>query len=473
MVKLRRAFLPSLAGLCLALGLLLVVSGGPVPATLAHPSALAYELYHPQFFKEHVDHDATLYLQNTGDALASVMLTFHDVSGGGGTTEVFETVTAGATLKRHADDLPQLADGAIYSLIVSSDQPVESVVQVHRSSGSGDRLGAYRGLTNNQLSTAHHFGPFYKAHPHHLDDALHAILVIWNPGQGTASVQVRFFDLDGALAVTSNVALGAGEQHTWPSMGMEELPDGFAGWAWIQSDQPVTGLLLRFSQPDGAFLASEGPLGRGQSGVATYLPRALKGVDEGGGPRTTTLFVGNTGAAETTAVLNYRGEGGNPGGSRALTVSASGAQTFDLAEEVLLPGGEPYAVTLESDQPLVIGEMTDFEAPSSHSAAAYGTGVGTELSLPRLARTQDAHTVFSVQSLAASDADVTIDYRDLAGQLILSEQATLPPGAARRYDQRDRPALGDEFQGSATITANQPVIAWVDEYHGEEEEPRR
>jgi parallel beta-helix repeat protein len=464
MMKLKRAFIPFLVGLGLALGLLARVSGGFDPNAPASPSAPqpGYRLYHHQFHRHVVEQNATLYLQNRGSGPATVALTFHDLSGGGGTTEVHETIPAGGTLKLRADDVPQLTDQTLYSLIVSSDQEVASVVEVHRS--SGDRLAAYRGRRGGQLSTVHHFGPYCKAQPHDVDDLLHSSLAIWNPGPGAATVDVQFLHADGTLAAPSSRVLDAGEQAVWFSGDVAPLPNGFEGWVRVDADRPVTGLLVQLSRLDGDVFGLTGPLGQGGFGAATLLPRTLKGVDEGGGSRTTTLFVGNVGAGEATAQLDYLDDAGTLIDSRTFTVATSGAETFDLVEQGSLPGGDWWAVNLTGDQPLVMGEMTDFDAPAAYGAATYGTQVGDELSLPHVARNGSAHTVFSVHNVGTGDAHVTIDYRDLAGQLVLTQAVTLQTRTSRRYDLRDTPELGEDFEGSATLSSDKSIAAWVDAY---------
>ncbi len=469
MTKLRRTLLPSLAGLGLALGLLLLVSSGLSRTTVAGPSARPLRtdtLYHPRFFKGHQGREATLHLRNVGSLAANVTLTFRPVSPSGPTQAAYRSVPARGTLKLDADDVPQLPDHTAYSLIVEANQPVESVVEVYRSPDQGDRLAAYRGLTGDQISTVRIFGPFHKAYPHDVDTILQSTLAMWNPGGDTATVEATFLNPDGTVAVNSTRVVDPNDQVDWVSSAIGGLPNGFRGWVRVQADRPVTGLLIETSQPEGQVFELLGPLELSSSGGYTVtLPRAMKGVDEGGGPRSTRLFVGNTGPKEATAELHCLREDGTLLHTWVFTLPASGAAAFDLGQEASIPDGSICAAFLLADQPLVMGEGTDFDALSSHSAAAYGTGAGTMVILPRLVRRPGAHSAFSIVNPdGASDATVSIDVNDLEGHLVLTQALTLGSRLSHRYDLRDLSGLGDAFEGSATLAADRPVIAWVDRY---------
>jgi parallel beta-helix repeat protein len=469
MAKLRRTLLPSLAGLSLALGLLLLVLSGLSRPTVAAPLARPRRtdiLYHPRFYKGHQGREATLYLRNMGSLAANVTLTFRPVSPSGPTEAAYRIVPPRGILKLDADDVSQLPDHTAYSLIVEASEPVESVVEVYRSQDQGDRLAAYRGLTGDQVSTVRYFGPFHKATPHDVDTILQSTLAMWNPGGDAATVEATFLALDGTVAVSSTRILDPNEQVDWVSSAIEGLPNGFQGWVRVQADRPLTGLLIETSQPEGQVFELLGPLELNSTGGYTVtLPRALKAVDEGGGPRSTCLLVGNTGPKEANAELHFLREDGTLLHTWAFTLPVSGSATFDLGQEAAIPDGSICAALLLADQPLVMGEGTDFDALSSHSAAAYGTSGGTTVVLPRLVGRPGAHSAFSIVNLDGdSDATVSVDVYNLEGHLVLTKAVTLGSRLSHRYDLRDLSGLGDAFEGGATLNADRPVMAWVDRY---------
>jgi hypothetical protein len=441
-----------LVSLAIALGASVTCSSAASPLAPV-PS---HALYHTFFCRNYFDYTSTLYLQNPTNSTVDVVLDFYDLTWGGGTISVDQTIPARGTLVVPGDSVDGLWDGEIYSLVVSSDQPVQSVVHVHRSSGDGDGLGVYRGVSSG--STLQHFGPFYKNKD---GSELYSGLTVWNVGTATTTIIADFLNTDGSKVTTVEAVVAPGEQYTYLGLVMHELPDGFSGWVRITATQPVVGLLGQSALF--SYLVYQGPLGTGAT--QSYIPRALKGVDEGGGPRTTTVFVGNTGSAEANATLDYHIADGTLDHSSTFTLPASGAITFDLGDEGNLSSGNTWAVALSGNQPLVIGEQTDYDT-TSYSTGVYGTDADTVLDLPRLARTDTAHTVFSVQNLGVSATMMSVDYYDLTGALVLNQSATLSPGGWVRYDQSQMTELGESFEGSAIVASDQPLKAWVDEYIG-------
>ncbi len=423
-------------------------SAAPLTTPALSPAS-EYTLYHTFFCRNYFDHTSTLYLQNLTNSTAAVVLDFYDVTWGSGTASVAETIPARGTLVVPADSVDGLQDGRCYSLVSSSDQPAQSVVHMYRSSGDGDRLGVYRGVSSG--NTLQHFGPFYK---NKNGTEIYSGLTVWNVGTEATTIIADFLNTDGSKATTVEAVVAPGEQYAYLGLIMYELPDGFSGWVRITATQPVVGLLLE------SILVYQGSLGTGAT--QSYVPRVLKGIDEGSGPRTTTIFVGNTDSAEADATLDYYRADGTLEHSSTFTLPASGAITFDLGDEGNLPSGNTWAVVLSGDQSLVIGEQTDYDT-TSYSAGVYGTDADTVLGLSRLAYTDAAHTVFSVQNLGASATTMSVDYYDLTGALVFNQSAPLSPGGWVRYDQRQMTQLGDDFEGSAVVSSDQPLMAWVDE----------
>jgi hypothetical protein len=416
--------------------------------------AQANRLYHLSFYKG--DTTSTLYLQNPNSMPAGVELIFYD-SGGGAAANVVDTIPARGTLVVPADSVAGLPDGH-YSLIVDSDHPVESVVHVRRP-GAGvtsDKLGVYRGTGSAEAATPQYFGPFYK-----MNGGLNSSLLVLNVGSTSAQVDVLFLKRDdGSTATTTSATVVPGGQFAFVGPNLLDLPDGFVGWAKVTASQPVVGLLTQYSAK---VYRLQGPLKI--QGTYAYLPRALKKVDEGSGPRTTTLFVANIGSSEANAMLYYYTADGMSGYSPSFNLPASGAATIDLRAEDNLPSGSIRANALAGDQPLVIGEQTYHDTTSPYSTGVYGSDADMELGLPRLVRSGVAYTVFSLQNVGLlGDASVSVDYYGRTGALVFSQMATVPPQGWVRYNQSEMTELGDIFEGSAIVSSGQSLMAWVDEY---------
>jgi hypothetical protein len=443
-----------------AVGVAMAQRPGPVEGVQRHGGvstvdvvpAQDYRLYHPSFYKG--DTTSTLYLQNPNSMPAVVMLFFDD-SGGSVAANVSDTIPARGTLVVPADSVAGLPDGH-YSLIVDSDRPVKSVVHVRRP-GAGmtsDKLGVYRGTGSGEAATLQYFGPFYK-----ISGGLNSDLLVLNAGSAPAQVDALFLTRDGSTATAESETVAPDGQFAFVGTNLLDLPDGFVGWVKVTASQPVVGLLAQYSDK---VYRLQGPL-RIQ-GTYAYLPRVLKEVDEDSGPRTTTLFVANTGASEANATLTYYTADGMPGYSPSLNLPASGAATIDLRAEGYLPSSSIWANVLAGDQPLVIGEQTDYDTTSPYSTGAYGSDADVELGLPRLVRSDVAYTVFSLQNAGMDVASVYVEYYDRTGALVSSQEDPVPPQGWVRYNQSEMPELGDIFEGSAIVSSGQSLMAWVDEY---------
>ncbi|MGB0387704.1 MAG: hypothetical protein ACPGWR_23045 [Ardenticatenaceae bacterium] len=416
-------------------------------------------LYHPAFMKNYLGINHTLYLQNPADSAAAVTLIFADDSGA--TYSLNETIPAKGTLKLPADNVPGLADG-FYSLLASSDQAVQSVIHEHRL--DGDKLALYRGISSDEILKRQHFdpqgafvryfGPFYGS-----ENLFRSGLLLLNIGNGAANITVDALDTNGSAAASEAVTVALGSRFTFVGGG---LPADFVGWVRVSSDQPLVGLLAQFSG------FNDFRQYQHSSGVGTnvdFIPRIFKGVDEGGGPRTTTLFVGNTSDNTANVTLSYYTDDGSVSLTESFTVLPQGATLVNPNDQTLLPDGNLWAVVMSSDQPVVFDEVTRYDSATTYSSGTYGSQISTEISLPRLAHTSQAYSIFSLQNTGASEATVSIDYYDLSGNLLLTQsEIRLSPGGWVRYNQSQMSALGSSFEGSAIITSDQPLRAWVDEY---------
>jgi len=428
------------------------------------PAPAESRLYHHTFPKAFDGHTSTLYLQNSGSDAATVALSFEDLSGGA-EYSLNDTIPAQGMLKVPADSLSALPDGARYSLIVSSDQPVQSVVRIERPDASGDTLASYRGVSTG--STALHLGPFHKAWPETPVapwTSFNSSIVAWNISGSTAAVGIDFLNPDGSTAATASNDVAPGEQWMVDASAQSALPDGFRGWARVTADQPIVGWLHQIDTANEVFQIYgrvERSMVPGSS--VSALPRALRRVDEGSGPRTTNLFVGNTGSGQATGMLSYSDADGTQVQSSSFVLSAAGATVFDLGQEPGLPDGGMWAALVSGNEPLLMGEVY-YDESARVPVGTYGSEAADQLELPRVARTAGGHTVFTVQNLGSADASVSVGFYDSTGNPILNQATTVPAGGWVRYDQSDMSQLGDTFEGSAVIQSAVPLMAHVDEY---------
>ena len=310
-------------------------------------------------------------------------------------------------------------------------------------------------------------------------------LTLWNIAAQATQVDVGFYQSDGSLIKSLTVTIAANATYAVSGPGLQIPPGRYT--AVVSANDPIVGLLSvqTGGQPPTVFELQAPAIA---PGVTASLPRAQKQVDEGGGPRTSQLFLTNVGSAGGHFTVTFYSANGNAVYTRDVAgLPASGTAALDLATFDGLPAGT-YGVRASGDQPLTLSELTTYTTPpADHFVATYGersAAPGQSLAqpaatpdgllmqyLPRLAKTNEAYTVFSIRNSSLYVADAQIEYHDLAGNLIASEFFSLAPNSSRRIDLRQVAALPAGFIGSAVVVSTGSLDILADQFYVPCEQP--
>jgi hypothetical protein len=175
---------------------------------------------------------------------------------------------------------------------------------------------------------------------------------------------------------------------------------------------------------------------------------------------TSGFQVQNLSSSTANIVVKYY----NQDGSKAIAdVSASipgmGSKTYfpiDAAD------GFNGSVVVEGDQPIVAIANTLGNNPQYTAATESFAAGATEIGLPLIMRNNGGYfTWFNVQNAGSSAASVQVQYVPGDAGSAHTESATIQPGAAATFNQRDVSQLGAKFVGSAVVTSDQPIVATV------------
>lgn len=156
-------------------------------------------------------------------------------------------------------------------------------------------------------------------------------------------------------------------------------------------------------------------------------------------------------------------------GTAALTVddtiTAGGSNTYfpldGTSGNPNLPAGFSGSAVISSDQP--VAAIANLLGDGFNSGASYGSfsGGSESVSLPLIAKGQVNiyDTFFNVQNVGSGSASVTVAYAGTA----CTETATIPAGAAAKFDQAANTCLAAGHVGAASITAGagQEIVATV------------
>jgi uncharacterized repeat protein (TIGR01451 family) len=425
------------------------------PASRAAQSAAPYLLYHPTFSKNYSNVNSTLQVNNLAGQTANLTVTLYSTSAVYSTTH---TLAADSVLVMPASDWSSAPDGH-YVAVVESDQAVSSLVRSQRAIGE-DPLLIYRG--SSDVSMSHFFGPYLKG-------TVATNVMLFNPNSAGAMVTATFHNPDGSAPHTQIYNVAAYGSLALFAGGIPALPAGFVGAVQITSNQPVVGIMAQVRNAPYDLEAYPEPTVAAGGSPITYrmaLPRAFKAVDEGSGPRTTVLFVGNPSANPANLVLSFYDASGAFAYSQFYNnLAVKGSANLDLSNVPALPNGR-YSVVLSADQPVVLGSYTYHPAAAFYPVGDYEIATpDTQLQLPYVARSSAGHTIVSLQNIGALTAMGTISYYTNSGIYVASQPiGPVQPNQALPIDQSAMLALPANYVGYALITTDYPVQAMVDEY---------
>lgn len=226
--------------------------------------------------------------------------------------------------------------------------------------------------------------------------AQRSVLVVTNPDDSEADVDLTFFGPDGRIAAAGARGLRVLGGAT-RIVALEPL---------VSSAVPLSVGLTATKGRVQAVLRSEGDLGRDWqvSQTVPALDSVLTGIPAGAGARTLTIVnPGQRRASVTVTVLGQRGPFA-PAGSEQVDVNAGSSTTVDLTQAI---GGDIVGIALTSTQPVT---------------AAVQAVVGRDIALVGAEAAVDAGALMPVsagQSLVVSnpgdDADVDITVISAAG----------------------------------------------------------
>jgi hypothetical protein len=279
----------------------------------------------------------------------------------------------------------------------------------------------------------------------------------------------------------------AGGSVTYASIAIH-LPDAtypsFNGSVVVSSDQPVAAIANTLGNPSTLeFAAATGGFSAGATSVSLPLIMCGNyGFD-------TWFNIQNAGAADATVTINYVPGVAGSAASDSATIGVGRAVTFDQAAGSSTAScthasqnlGDRFvgSATITSDQP-VVATVMQLNASTFPVLMGYNgfTGGATSVSAPLvMANNAGFYTGIQVQNTGSAETTVTVAYAantvgttkpadDVfalgAGASATLIQAGAPP--ANGSTVNDYSTLG-RYVGAATISANQPLVAIVNQTH--------
>ena len=301
-------------------------------------------------------------------------------------------------------------------------------------------------------------------------------------GAGGATVQVNYYGQDGVSDYQDTVSLNAYGSKEFASSTLP-VGDGWVGAVVLSSNKElaaVTNIIWSGGQyGDGTTAGAYAGMSQDQVGTSMYFPYVSRVVDM----RFSTLTVQNAGTGNANIEIRYYSNtGALQAGPITDTIGEGRSKTYDLSS----PGGKvpnlpsPFNGAVVVNSTLgqdIAGTVTTHWKTFSSAYEGFSNGSGVQY-LPSAYRKNRVdiglgwirHSNILVQNLSGAPADVDIDFYPTGStSSALHLDDTIPANSSHEYNTRyGTPglfaasvfeALGNDFDGSVVVQANQNIVA--------------
>ncbi len=419
-------------------------------------------------------------LVNKSDSAATAQLSYYDTNGNMHQGQQ-KTIPANGSIMIDPDSV-QLPQNFVGAGVVSSNQPLASVVTTKWTGGPGDgyQMAYYSGVSAGSSKIC--FPSLFKVPPQ-----IYASFTVQNTGTAAADVKITYYSRNGNNQGTYNDSIPAGAQHTYdlsnPGGAVPNLTAPWDGSAVVEvtNGQSVAGVGVVYQ--NGRAATYNAPDCAGASGATTLVVpshyRLL--TNDGRWLLLSALNIQNLEGSPASVTLEYtpRDASINPSKTVHITIPAYSAAGLNMRSGY--NGDRNYfndlgktwdgSVKITSDKAVVANVITQWFRPTG-AEAGYYAAANTKTSsstyyVPGIRRVRDgsAWKEFSaviVQNLTNSDNNVTVKFYDRSGNLKLTLSDTLAAGSSVGYntknggshDPSDFNPLGNNFEGHAVVQAS-------------------
>jgi len=328
----------------------------------------------------------------------------------------------------------------LYSVVISCDV---NVVAVSNYSGLGGAYAAsYAGLTAAQTVTTVYLPGLYKNY-----HGYYSNVVVQNASNTSVNVTLKIYQ--GATLVDSETkTVPANAPVVFDQKNRAVLPDGiYAGV--VEATGPVAAMVNIWNNAGEQYAYN----GFTSGSSVVYAPVLMKFYH---GFRT-ALTVQNMGDTEVTVRVTY-----SNGATNTKTIPAKASQLFYTPNEPGLPNGWLGSAKVEiisGTGPIVglVNESDDKRRAASYTCFASGSTASFAPIV--LKRYHGYSSSITCQNIGTESTNITVTY---SNGVVETRNDVAPNGTALFY-QPNNASLPDGFNGSATITAAQPIVCIINQ----------
>ena len=398
-------------------------------------------------------------------------------------------------------DSTTLPQNFVGSAVVSSDKRLASVVATEwtGSAGDGFLMGLYSGVSAGSSAICFPSLWKYDVSP----NAIISSFAVQNTGTSSVNVDLTYTSRAGTVDMTDSDTIPAGTQHTYDLETLPNIPSDWQGSVQVavNGEGSVAGVGVATwggTNPDVTRTATYNAADcSGASGNTILVAPTHYRVRPGGTDDDWLLWSavnvqnlsGNT--ADLTLTYTDR-DGSTPPLVLTNTIpphATIGANTrnggnFPISDFDPLNVDDMWdgSVKIEVSEPAVATVISQWNRGGRIEAGIYAAAAesagATKVFVPGARRIVSGDdwqnwSAIIVQNLGTGAADVTLDFYDRTGTILLSfPNDIIPPGAAFGYNTRnggtghghpdsDFDVLGDSYEGHVVVTSNNSQLLAV------------
>lgn len=387
-------------------------------------------------------------VMNLDTAQTSCTIDFYDSSGVSQLTYGPETIDPGDSLYIYVPDLTTLGDGE-YSAVVSCDKLVAAVVNF----SDADSGASHSGIAGGDVAQT-----FYAPGIYNNYYGFYSNLYVQNASSSAVDITVSIYGPGSSTPVATQTATSVppNASRSFDQAGLAGLSTNVAYSAKIEATGAVAAIANIYGGVGTAVdnqLYSYNPVASGSTvAYAPVIMNAYYGYN-------TALTIQNMGTSDTNYTVTY-----GTGQIQTGTIAA-GASEMLYTPASGVPAGTLTGAKVESsseDIVVLVNESTDKNRAASYVGF---TGGSTTVSAPMVMRRfYKYNTSVTCQNLGTASTVMSISYGGISGT---TSSPSIAPEGTHMFYQPDDPLLTDNWIGSATITATQPIVCVVNEDQNE------
>lgn len=329
-------------------------------------------------------------------------------------------------------------NSGMYSVVISCDV---NVAAISNYTGSGGAYAAsYFGISEAKTAPKMYLPGLYKNYYGYYTN-----VVVQNASSGPISITLNIYQ--GATLVDSETkSAPAYASVVFDQMARTILPNGiYAGI--VEATGPVAAVVNVWNSAGQQFAYN----GFASGSSIAYVPVLMKSYYG----FNTALTVQNIGDTTTTVTVTY-----SNGVTNTKVIPPRASQLFYTPNESGLPSGWLGSAKIEADGGSIVVLVNESDANNRAASYTGFTGGGTTINAPIVLKAYYGYsTSITCQNIGTGSTNITVTYSNGATE----SRNNVPVNGTALFYQPNTVGLPNGFNGSAVITASQPIVCVINE----------